>query len=363
MHPLLIPYSFMALMLLMSASGRTVTDRTFTWFFSWAALLLVLVAVLGRPLRGDLRRYDANFQSIRDSSLKEIVSLSDPNSAYLSLTWTLGRFTTDFRLVLIAIGLFTVFFMIAASKKLLSRHHIAIMLFVYSMYPFFIFYISSALKTALSLSIMLLGLVWIYRRRKRGWAWLGLSILFHKGTLLILPFLLLHLGLYRIFGERRALMILLGFLSMTIVLSITNYNSVILGAYRDSFASDSRYDIYFMDPEIFNYSAGFRIDFTLFSLIPIASYFYLVKMRGLTNVERSGWWLCLYTSFALIYQLFSFAPFADRFAAFSWFLLPLILMLQVVDSQSRIIMVQVVGAFVVVNILALQFYTGRVLLW
>jgi hypothetical protein len=363
MHPLLIPYSAMALMLLLSAAGRTAMERTTTWLFAWATLLMVLVAVFGRPITGDLSRYSVSMQHIREAPLGEVLRLSEPNSFFLLLNWIIGQMTDDVRVLVIVVGIATVICMLAGSRMLLSRHQTAILFFIYSMYPFFIFFISSGLKSALALGLMLPGLVLIHRGRLFGWVLIGLAILFHMGTLLILPFLFLHLAAHHILGARRGLIVLLGLLAVTIGMSITNMNGAILGAYRGSLELPGRFDIYFEDPSAINYRAGFRLDFTLFSLIPIASHFCLRWMRYPLTDALSGWWIGAYTSLVLIYQLFAFAPFADRFAAFSWFLLPFVLVIQAVESRSRQVMAFLIIVFVLVNLLSLQFYTGGRLLW
>ena len=101
------------------------------------------------------------------------------------------------------------------------------------------------------------------------------------------------------------------------------------------------------------------VDFFLFSVFPVLLVG-LFRFLGSTKLsERSAWWLGLYVLLNTIYHWFSFAPFADRFASFSWFLLPIVVYLVVLDFRGGVLRASALTMMVLVNVALLQGYTGR----
>jgi hypothetical protein len=144
-------------------------------------------------------------------------------------------------------------------------------------------------------------------------------------------------------------------------MSVTNLNEAVMSTFQAYLVVSDNYEIYFMDAAEVNYRAGFRPDFTVFSLLPLFAALWLRnKGRGLSP-EVSGWWLNLYILLASLYQMFAFAPFADRFASFSWYLIPMILVIMLAESGRRRDLQLIVLIFALFNILILQFYTGNAL--
>ncbi len=359
MHPLLAPYSVMALVLLAMSLGRSRIDRAASWQMAWSAMGLVLFAALTHDFGGDLKRYHGAFLLIRDQPLAEVLGGGAANLLFNLLNWVIGQVTDHRRALGAVVAAASTLGLLVAFRRLFSAYHASLLVFIYSMYPFYIQYVTTGLKQALAMTCLLLGLVALFQHRRAGWLWLGAAPLFHTGAVLVFPFLALHLALAASPRLRaHGLTVMLALLVVTIGLSVAGLNAALLEPVFARIEIPSRYEIYFQDAAAIDYRTGFRLDFTLFSLIPMASYGYLRQFRYPLSAAISGWWLSLYTAFCMIYQLFSFAPFADRFAGFAWYLLPLVVMVQCVESRSRRIVFQLMLVFVLANIALLQFYTG-----
>ncbi|GAA3535659.1 hypothetical protein GCM10022394_14100 [Zobellella aerophila] len=73
-----------------------------------------------------------------------------------------------------------------------------------------------------------------------------------------------------------------------------------------------------------NYVSGFRLDFAFFTIIPLIVVLYVRKK---TNSAVSDDIIKIYCLLSISYFLLCFIPYADRLAAFSWFLIPYLLYL------------------------------------
>lgn len=89
-------------------------------------------------------------------------------------------------------------------------------------------------------------------------------------------------------------------------------------------SSDSRVSYLAVDAQDTHYKVGFRVDFVLYSLLPIvAGYYYLVRKR--IQSEFYSFLLNTYILANCFWILVIRANFSDRFAYLSWFLYPLVL--------------------------------------
>jgi len=359
MHPLLPFYASFSLIALMGLGMRDAVQRSVIWLAAWGAMGTVLIAASFRPIAGDTWRYNLTFQRIRTQPLFEVLSEADDNRLFVAVNWFLGQFGSSPLWLIIPTTLFCGFMLWYSLRKLLPPVHIAIAILLYSVYPYYVFYIASGMKQALAMAMLLQGYISLRNGKWQVLIWVGLAVLLHSGSALVLPFLALHWLTWRPgFGYRRALGLSLSLLFLTTLMSLTNLNQAVLAPLQSYFVVSENYEIYFMDAAEVNYRAGFRPDFTIFSLFPLFAALWLRnKGRGLSP-NGSGWWLNYYILLASLYQMFAFAPFADRFASFSWYLIPLILMIMLAESGRRRDLQLIVLVFAIFNIIILQFYTG-----
>jgi hypothetical protein len=101
---------------------------------------------------------------------------------------------------------------------------------------------------------------------------------------------------------------------------------------------DNRMSSYLSQDEssaLVRYKVGFRWDFVLYSLIPIAAgWYYIVKQKFDDHLYKS-----IYSAYILansFWLLVIRAPFSDRFAYLSWFLMPLILAYPVIKQNTTV---------------------------
>lgn len=104
--------------------------------------------------------------------------------------------------------------------------------------------------------------------------------------------------------------------------------SVAMGHSFESFfasmSSDSRVSYLSVDPDQTHYNIGFRIDFILYSCIPVFMGYYYIFKRGI----KDNFYLILYNTYILancFWILVIRANFSDRFGYLSWFIYPAVL--------------------------------------
>lgn len=361
MHPILPFYAAFSLLALMGLTLRNIESRTYVWLAGWGAMTVVLVAVIFREVRGDTRRHLLVFEQRAEQSFEDMWASISGNWSFELMTWWLAQWGTNPIWLTLPITLVCIVMLRHSLRQLLGSVDTSIALLLYSAYPFFVFYVASGMKQALAMAVLMQAYVCFYRRRTLpGLVWLGLAPLFHTGAYLVYPFVVFHLLTWqRWFGYRRALIFAILSLMMCSALSLLGLNRLLVAPVEAVVDFDRRFEVYFLEADELGYRAGFRPDFTLFSFGPLLVGWWLRHQgRGL-SLEISGWWLSLYALLACIYQLFAFAPFADRFATFGWFLIPAILVIMLADTGARRPRQVAVLTFALLNVLLLQFYTGR----
>ncbi|MCE6949623.1 EpsG family protein [Cereibacter sphaeroides] len=361
MHPILPFYAALSLFALLGFRLEQREARTYLWVAGWGAMAVVLTAAVFRDITGDTWRYNLAFQQLATQGFAETWAAVDNNWLFELLMWGLAQFGTHPLWFILPITLFCIGMMRHSLRQILTPTDTAIAIFLYSVYPFFIFYVSSGIKQAIAMALLMQGYVLLFRKRYfSAFVWLGLAPLFHTGAVLVYPFLLLHHLIWRSgIGYRRALAISVTLLLLSTALSVTGVNQSLMAPVQVYADFADNYAIYFMDAAEVGYRAGFRPDFTVFSFLPLAAAWWLRPAgRGL-SAEVSGWWLNLYTLLACLYQLFAFAPFADRFAGFGWYLTPAILVIMLADAGILRPRKIVILTFALLNIAILQFYTGN----
>jgi hypothetical protein len=359
MHFLLIPYALLsAIFVLHFLTHRQKGSRAGLAVVSYATGALLFVAMLLRPVTGDSWGYYQRFIKLRNVGLKDAFHDRASDPLFTLLNWLAGQFGTS-ELLLFGATL-VVFFgiFVLALRSLLAPAAATVVFMCYTVFPYFVAYAASGLRQGLAMVFLLMALVQFSRGRRDGWLWLLVAPLWHSGAWLAVIVIVAHQSLILVTRrERSRWLVVLGTLGVAILLSATGVNRELLGRLPVEIPVEKL--IYFTDPSQYGYRAGFRADFLLFSLVPLTSAWALRRKAPTFSYRGSGWWLSIYLSLNMIYHLFAFAPFADRFAGFSWFLMPLVIFLQVRETRSRPLQIAFVSVVALVNLVMLQFYTGK----
>lgn len=361
MHYLLIPYLVLSFTFVVQFhSRRDAGARTGLVFTAGATLLLMYMAMVLRPANGDSWRYFQYFLDLRTMGLQEALDYREPDLLYALLNWGVGRLGGIEWLLFGATLTVYMGIFVWAVHRLVGLKGTAVLLMCYAAFPYFVAYAANGLRQGLSFAFLLMAFVCFQQKKRSAWAWLLLAPLWHSGAWMGVGVAVTHWLMCRLIrSERMRWAMVLSVLFSAIALSASGLNDPLLSRLPDFITMQQSHEIYFTDTELYGYRAGFRWDFLLFSLVPLGSGLLLRKMAPTFSYAGSGWWLSLYLSLNSLYHLFSFVPFADRFAAFSWILMPLVVFLQFRETRSLNAMAMFVAAISLVNVTMLQFYTGQ----
>ncbi len=364
MHPLLIPYALLTALFVLHFHQR---DRRVgsagVAVVAVAMLALLSAAMVLRPARGDSGRYYEHFLHVRSLDFSGMMQYERMDPLFKLLNWLVGQLGQSSELFFSAAFVLFVGVIIWAFHRLLGARQAAALFMCYAAYPFFITYGANGLRQGLALACMLMALVQFNRGNMRSGAlWLLPMPFWHGGSLLGATVVALYVLMLRYVPRAQQRWRIVGILyAASVMLSVTGLNEALLGRLPDIIDLEARHQGYFLSPDELGtvYQTGFRLDFTLFSLTPLFSALLLRHRGEMFSFRASGWWLSIYLALNCIFHLFSFAPYSDRFSAYSWFLMPLVLFMQIRASGNPWLRSAFIVCVAAVNIIMLQFYTGN----
>jgi hypothetical protein len=176
-------------------------------------------------------------------------------------------------------------------------------------------YGTNTIRQGLALSVFLLAFSELKLNFKTILIYI-LAILLHKSLIILVVFSVI-LNFY----NRKDNFVL--FWILFLIISIL-FGSAFVNTFGDLIMDSDQRMISYLNDTFENYKSGFRIDFLIYSTLPIL-FGIFVKRKGFED-EFYNKLLSLYILVNAIWLLVITLPFTDRFAYLSWFLMPFIFM-------------------------------------
>src|SRR5690554_1575895 len=213
------------------------------------------------------------------------------------------------------------------SFKNFAKEYLFIFLLVsFTSFGFFAYGVNT-LRAGFSLSLLLIALVY----NKKNWIFITLaifSVLCHKSMLL--PLLAFVITKYynepKMFFKFWLFALLISFINIGFISEFIQTN---LGSF------DERSEGYLSNDSVSRYNSGFRVDFIIYSFIPIlVGYYYLIKLKIYDEfyIRLFNTYLIANSFWLLVIRM----QFTDRMAYLSWFLIPFILLYPLLKYQLNI---------------------------
>lgn len=190
---------------------------------------------------------------------------------------------------------------------------------VWLSYPFFYSITLNVIRQGLAFVFVIYAIdAKLQNRKYSPYALLLLGTLFHYATLLyMICFIVLEL--------KPKFITLLWFWFLAVIFAFFGWIDQTIQSLLRIIIGDNLYYSSYLDSSInIDYAVGFRIDFVIFSALPIAYYFLLKKYKS-KSVEGFPFVFTLYLAMNIFYLSFSSFPYSDRFALASWLLIPLMI--------------------------------------
>ncbi len=199
-------------------------------------------------------------------------------------------------------------------------------------------YATNTIRAGVASSILLFAFS-LYPFGKRGiicFLSIGLcSISIHQSMILPLTAFLIS-----IFFRKHNVVLILWIFAFFISLAFGSFFENILGQFVLENAGEQAGE-YILNAHEATYNVGFRFDFILYSVIPIAIGWYYMEQKGFKD-KLYDIMYCAYVLSNIFFLLVIRASFVDRFAYLSWFMMPIILMYPLLQKrmfvhQNRVI--------------------------
>lgn len=263
-------------------------------------------------------------QAVNDSTVYAVAYMP----GFRILSWLISQTFSNvhFYFAIISTIIFTL--VSIGVVKILRAPYGIIAIISYTMYPYFSSYTALGIRQGLALGVMFLVIASILKREKyKSLWWIFISIMFHNtAAVLLLLYVAAFFNFKNIFKLRNAIIAWV----ITLILSIADIFNILINSIIDASSLDNRYQVYFNNGT--DYIIGFRPDFVIFSLFPVIIYSLFRKKISDVNVHQL---IVFYILMNCLMNLFSFMPFYDRFAAYSWMLIPLIIVSIAKDLKNK----------------------------
>ncbi|MBD5336439.1 MAG: hypothetical protein HDR95_03890 [Bacteroides sp.] len=207
-------------------------------------------------------------------------------------------------------------------------------------------YGTNGMKAGLAATLFIIAVAY-YSKPIIGILFLFLSLGFHHS--MILPIVAVAISF---FYRNSKAYLLVWIVAFIIALLHITYFQEIFGGMADDKGSN-----YLLDTtEDWGGKTGFRLDFVIYSILPIVTGFYWVVRN---NIKDAGFSI-LYNTYVLtnaVWMLCMYANFTNRIAYLSWFLYPIVLIypllkINLLDKQSIILNYTVWGQLIITLMLA-----------
>lgn len=298
------------------------------WTFSLLIYAILIIAFSPTDLWSDKYAYLRQFNSITYSDLLD----------FKDIGWGYYNY-----LVKIITGSSVAFFLITAivyllgyyifAKKFISAQYHFIFLYACIISMSFFAYGINTIRAGFALSLFLIGIT-KHKNKLVFLLWGLAAVSMHKS--IILPFLAFILtGFYDkpiVFFRFWCIALILSFINVSFIYEFFQSN---LGSF------DERSSYLDINAET-HYKTGFRVDFILYSFVPILFGLYYILKLKIRDIIYSR----LFSSYLIVNAIWLLVirmNFTDRFAYLSWFLIPFIILYPLITYRLALNQRKLVG--------------------
>lgn len=205
-----------------------------------------------------------------------------------------------------------------------TRNFLPLYIAVISFMGFYSYGVNT-LKSGLSLSLVLCSFA-LYRKRVIN-AYVVAVFAFFIHYSMVIPLLAFWVS-HRL--QKMKYYYYIWIICIFLSIAFGNFFQLYLGGFL---GADAMYSDYLLTTETERYRLGFRYDFLFYSAVPI------IWMRLFFKDYKNERWLLYYKTYILVnsfWILVIFIPFSDRVAYLSWFLIPYIILVPILDRYATI---------------------------
>lgn len=228
------------------------------------------------------------------------------------------------KVFLISFSIILIISLVYLHKKI-NKNHSYLLPALIILSPTFVAFSTTGYRQSLSMSISMVALFYLFNRKVFHFIiTIYVATLFHTSSYIYIPLLVILLR-----GIKTDKFVFVWFIS--IVIGLIGIKGLFPAYIIDNMMSD--YQHYFSDSFGTKSKSGIRLDYIVYSSLPIFLYYYINKV-DVASVAFE-FMIRVYIVLNVIANLFSFIPYSDRVYAYSWIFIPLIFSL----TRSRIVLI------------------------
>lgn len=278
-----------------------------------------------------MNRYLRAFNFFSDATIKQAFETYSWESLFLLYQWSLSKISSNDLTFIIVTFLIYVFLLLKAIKKIFLPWQYIYIFFAFLCYPFFYNYILNGMRQGLAMMLILLAMTyWI---KKRNSFKFYISIIF-SGLIHVTSFFF-TIPLFIVLWLNIKLKYLLLLWTFAIFLFLTDLNSFIanIGIINEL----NFIELYTNNGIIEVFGETNKINFLVFSSFFLLLSLFLYKYIDLDEKLKNIYLVTIktYTVFNILFLLFGFIAYSNRLAAYSWHLLPLLILFPILHKSKH----------------------------
>ncbi len=304
-----------------------------------SVIWLWMILVFREPV-GDPGRYVLELDFIAGLGLDELLSFDKVPLGFALLNWLTALVSTDSAFFFSMVYVFCVVPLYLSFRERFDKVDAAVLMMLYLLYPFYLSGLGNIFKQGIASGFMLWGLTCLLDQEKpktvKGIMILFSSVLFHSAFLIPI----FSVIAWYVFFRKRHIAWALWLLGGAVTIAMFGLSEAVVTAFiPKDIIEDLGFGVYFDTNYrlngsflLLNYVTGFRLDFTLFTIMPLLGVLYV---RRKVDLAVSDEMIKVYCLLSTSYFLLCFIPYADRLASISWFIVPYLIYFYLSKSYMK----------------------------
>lgn len=303
--------------------------------FNAYTLLLCLIVYIAFKIGGlelsttnDMPIYFWEYLRYHQLSMFEALDVSNKEGLFTLIQWSLSKVSVSPVFFKVMSWITFVVIFITALRKMLEPNKLLVVFMGYITYFIFFSYVLNTMRQGLAIAILFIAISILISDKKQNKTFY-ISII--SAPLIHLSSIPLSIALFILKTFNFKLNTLVIFWVGTATLYLTHLNKKIFSNISITFIES------YSDSTLLNvYNGGVnRLDFFIFSLIILlASTYVLKRLTDENNYKVYEKLLKIYILFNAYFLLVGFVAYSDRIASYSWFLVPLLILLPLTTSKQ-----------------------------
>lgn len=341
------------------AKRNTIINNEFVGnLFLWSLIFVTIyITAITDVFHADRTAYSRVFFEIQNSNLMDSLNNIGWEPMNIILMKLIGLFTSDLNVFYIILHIVFIYILLKGIKKIFTDTHIVvIVLFIYLNYAFYFEYTLNGIRQSFAIALLILAIGYIIENKKI--KMIITSILAATFHTTVAP---LSIGLVIILFFKKIKVSYLTIIYLFFAaLYATGLNSLLF-----EFMVPDEFDLYLDGESLEFYGGANKLRFLIFNSLFVGFFIYFFKYKAYENSRIYQILLKVYLISSIYFLMFGFISYANRIAAYSWLVIPLLLGYIIYKSENYlfkiVMLISIVFIGFIMGVYDILFYYGEIL--